>query len=148
MATIADRCREEVDGLHRFFEQWFRGELEATPSALDRVRNALDDEFSVLFPSGNRVGRIGLLAQLERAHGGNRDLGDRFSIRIEGFEVVWQSRTAAVVRYEEWHEIGERIRARASTAVFKADSSSPHGVRWLHLQETWLPGRGDAVEAP
>jgi len=134
--SLRDRCETEIVDLHRFFERWYRGELELTSEDFARVSDVLTEDFRMINPDGEVVARSELLTGLRRNHGTR---SDDFQIRVENVSYRMVGRTAAAVTYEEWHEEGGRTRGRVSTAILREHSSTPNGVEWLHVHETWLP---------
>jgi len=47
------QCEQEVIGLHKFFEQWFKAEITNDKETLNRFHDVLADEFMLIMPSGN-----------------------------------------------------------------------------------------------
>ncbi|MEA3501998.1 MAG: hypothetical protein U9R47_04430 [Actinomycetota bacterium] len=118
----------EVHELHAFFERWFAGTAE--PAELDRL-DVLDDTFRMVGPDG-RLQTVGeIRSAIEKAYG-------RRSVRIE-IRNVWVHPSAPVGMYEEWQTADGEVTGRSSSAVMSIDRSAPNGLRWMHLQETWLP---------
>ncbi len=118
----------EVRELHAFFERWFAGTAE--PAELDRL-DVLDDTFRMVGPDG-RLQTVGeIRSATEKAYG-------RRSVRIE-IRNVWVHPSAPVGMYEEWQTTDGEVTGRSSSAVMAIDRSAPNGLRWMHLQETWLP---------
>jgi hypothetical protein len=148
MTDLGSRARAEVEGLHRFFEQWFRGEGgdgqgDASP-AFARVADALAEPFQIVFPSGNRASRQALLTELRGNHGSRRAEAGTFEILIDRIEVRWELADVCLLTYEEWQHASSGTTARLSSAVFQRHDAAPEGVVWLHVHECWLPGRGPA----
>lgn len=134
---MTDRARDEVVGLHQFFEQWFIGKFENPEAAFRRLTDALHPAFSMVAPSGEVLERAAVLAALRAAHA----TVDR-SFAIEIRDVVGRDlgEDAALVTYEEWHFVGDRTDSRrVSTAVFVPTPEGINGVQWLHLHETFQP---------
>lgn len=136
--SLRDRCEDEVLGLHRFFERWYRGELEASGEDFARVSDVLTEDFRMVEPGGGVVARGELLTGLRSNHG-TKPAG--FRIRIENVFYRTLGRGLAAVTYEEWHEAGTRVKGRVSTAIFRDQANTPNGVEWVHVHETWLPGQ-------
>jgi len=135
--SLRDRCETEVLELHRFFERWYLGEPDPHGEDFSRLSDVLTEDFRMVNPDGEVVARSELLTGLRRNHGTR---SDDFQIRVENVSYRMVGRTAAAVTYEEWHEEGGRTRGRVSTAILREHSSTPNGVEWLHVHETWLPG--------
>jgi hypothetical protein len=126
-------CEREVEGLHAFFESRFTGQ----GGEMDRARRALGADFEVVTTAGELQSRETILSGIESAEG---TYAPGFAIEIRNVEVVDRTDDRCLVRYEEHQSGGEEDTARVSTALFGPDPDAPEGVRWIHLQETWLPG--------
>lgn len=135
--------QREIEGLHRFFVAWFRGELARTPEIFARFTAATAPGFTLISPDGGLIDRAAAIDWIENAHGSRTD----FDIWIEDFRLHQQHDKIAVVTYEEWQRTETGVTARLSTALFAHDGLAPNGVVWLHVHETWLPGRPTA-DAP
>lgn len=129
------RCEDEVVGLHRFFQEWYRGEIDAAGEGFSRMSDVLAEGFHLISPDGRLVGRSEILASVRRAHGSK---SPEFAIRTGECHFRAGSRRLGVVTYEEWHEEGGERRGRVSTAVFHDRADAPNGVEWVHVHETWV----------
>lgn len=129
------RCEDEVVGLHRFFQEWYRGEIDAAGEGFSRMSDVLAEGFHLISPDGRLVGRSEILASVRRAHGSKPP---EFAIRTGECLFRAGSRRMGVVTYEEWHEEGSERRGRVSTAVFQDRADAPNGVEWVHVHETWI----------
>jgi len=99
---------------------------------LERVRlDVLDESFVMITPEGRSVPCETVRSVIEAAYGRGP-----MTIEIRNAAV---HPTAAFGTYEEWHTDGGVETGRVSTAVMGSDLAAPNGLRWLHLQETWLP---------
>ena len=135
---MEERCRREVIELHRFFQDWFRGDLEPTDEAFARFESVIAEGFVIIGPSGRITERPALVDGLRRGHGGWRgDEGSR--IWIEDVRLHRVEGEVAVLTYEEWQKVRGEVRGRLSSVLFRAREGTPNGVEWLHVHETWLP---------
>ncbi len=128
-AELERLVAEEIAALHVTFEAWFRGELED----LHRVELALADDFTFISPRGDSVSYKELIEGLYEARG-SRDL----RIRIENPEVQWRAAHAVLATYEEWHEHADYTTGRQTTVLFCIEESTPGGLLWRHVHETWI----------
>lgn len=135
------RCEDEVVELHRFFERWFRGEVEDSPEVFARLSDVLSERFQMITPGGERVERRQVLTGVRRKHAAHRNDRQPYRIRIENLDGRYRDAGVALVTYEEWQEVEGESRGRASSALFREREGTPCGVEWLHLHETWLPRR-------
>ena len=86
------------------------------------------------------VRRDDLVRNLEAAHGSYAKNDPIFAIRIENIQTrrIWNDH--ALMSYEEWQDLPGGITARQSSVVLTQAPRTPHGLRWLHLHETWIEG--------
>ena len=132
-SVLATSCEREVRELHAFFEDWFCGRCAETDAAFSRARDALADDFVIVFPSGNRLDRAGILEVVRDAYGG-RDPGE-FEIRIEHICSRIVAPDAVVVEYVERHVQPGDDYVRRSVAVFRRAAVGPNGAQWVHVHE-------------
>lgn len=118
----------EVRELHSFFERWFDGTAE--PSEVDRL-DVLDGSFHMVGPDGHVHNVDQVRSAIEDGYG-------RRTMQIE-IRNVRVHPSAPTGTYEEWQTIDGEITGRISSAVMSGDPSTPNGLRWMHLHETWLP---------
>jgi len=137
-AEFTCACEREIEALHRFFVDWFRGALPDTDEAWSRFADAVAPGFTLVAPSGEAFDRDALLEGLRGRHGAEGPASD-FAIWIRNFRDRHVTAGLATVTYEEWQRRAGEERGRLSTAVFLADAQAPNGVRWVHVHETWLP---------
>ena len=64
-----ERCQLEVDELHHFFEQWFKGELPDTDEAFARLASVMAEEFEIISPVGKVMKRDDILDAVRAGHG-------------------------------------------------------------------------------
>lgn len=134
-SALRARCEDEVVELHRFFEAWYRGEIDLEGEGISRLSDVLSEGFHRISPEGTLGSRSEVLTAVRAAHG-SKPPG--FRIRTGQVQFRIGSRRVGVVTYEEWHEEAGERRGRVSTAVFQDRADAPHGVEWVHVQETWL----------
>ncbi|MCY3713720.1 MAG: DUF4440 domain-containing protein [Gemmatimonadetes bacterium] len=132
--TIQEACRNEIDALHRCFEDWFNGSVPRTEEAFGRIDAALGEAFVIVMPQGSKVERAPLLKGLYDAHAGRSGI----RIWIENVRVLEEDRALVVAEYEEWQTEGGKTTSRHSTAVFRRNDQKPNGLEWLRVHETWF----------
>lgn len=132
------RCEEEIADLHRFFVDWFRGEVPQSDAAWARVTSALDGDFQLVTPDGEALPREILLEGIRARYGQHGPTSD-FTIWTQRVEVRYADATFVLATYQEWQRCDGEERGRQSTALFAPDPQAPHGLRWRHVHETWLP---------
>ena len=131
---MIDNCKKEIITLHRFFEQWFKGNVPDDEKTFSRISGVLDEEFLMISPSGKITDKPALIAGLKLAH--NRwETGD---IQIKNMKGKVLSGDFTLIIYEEWQNSPHEITSRLSSALFKKDEKALNGVRWVHLHEVWM----------
>ena len=72
----------------------------------------------------------------------HRTLPDDFTIVVSDPHAAWAGEGAVLLEYTERQYRDGSWTRRRSTALFLADPSTPRGVEWRHLQETWMGAAG------
>ena len=134
-------CEREVREFHAFLRDWLAGAVPRTADTFARFAGVMGDGLEVIGPRGGVTGREALVEEFEALHGELAADADAFEIWIENFRCRWAAGDHALVTYEEWHRRQGTESARLSTALFHRAEATPSGVMWLHVHETWLPGR-------
>ena len=132
---------QEVREFHAFLRDWLAGAVPRTSETFARFSGVMGEGLEVIGPRGGVTGREALVEEFEGLHGELAADADAFEIRIENFRCRWAVGDHALVTYEEWHRRQGAESARLSTALFGRAEATPHDVAWLHVHETWLPGR-------
>lgn len=127
------RWREEIDQLHEFFEAYFSG----AETSLERAEAVLAPEFTIVGTDGVESDREGTLEMLSDGHAHTSDL----TITTSDHRLVLRSEEVIVATYLEHHELSERHNHRLSTVIFVADPTTPNGLLWHHVHETWVTER-------
>ena len=73
------------------------------------------------------------MAALAAGHAHTRSL----TITIRDHELIAEDRDVVVATFVEHHQLTERTNTRRLTAVFDRDPSTPNGLAWRWVQETW-----------
>lgn len=141
-AVFERRSHDAVVDLHQFFEDWFNARLSNTSDSLKPFRDVLAEDFQYIGPAGFLIDKsIIFEGGTWPGHGWwVKDGAAGGQTRVENFAFRRLSEATALVTFEYWQDVDETKRGRQNTAVFRIDPSMPHGVVWLHVQETWLPG--------
>ncbi|WP_262298222.1 hypothetical protein [Microvirga sesbaniae] len=134
---LARAALEEVADLHAFFEAWLGGRLDRTRAEFSRLENVLGDEFSMVSPGGAKLRRSDVTSWIWDAHGTRENTAGFRIVAVEP-ELLLLRPPLVVLRYVEEQEADGVVTRRWATAVFEV-SAKAGGVRWLALQETWIP---------
>jgi hypothetical protein len=132
-------CNNEVDGLHDFFVDWMGAKIDRNPVLFKRFTDTVADTFTLISPSGEITPLDSLIPELEGAYAARPD----FKIWIKNSTCRFVSDDQCLMTYEEWQIIAGVETARLSTALFSRREGTPNGVEWVHVHETWLPGKSD-----
>ena len=128
------RVENEIIELHRFFQDWYNKQLSPTDENFARCSDVLHPNFTIIFPSGDQMRRQALLESLRNAHGSHTNI----QIWIKRVQVLHQNEGLVLATYEEWQENNRQVKSRLSTVLFQQAPTTPNGVRWLHVHETWI----------
>lgn len=105
---------------------------------LKRISSALSSKFHILSPRGDTKGRTDCLEGVIHAYGTHEKNG----LAIEIKDCILRSRgKTCVMTYEEWHRTLNVTTARLCTVVFRKVKGGYNGLEWVHVHETWLPGK-------
>ena len=130
-----ERCQLEVVELHRFFEQWFNGELPDTDEAYARFASVMAEGFEIISPAGVAMKRDVILDAVRVGYGKEPES----KIWIENHRHLFTYSDLSLVTYEEWQGTGDKQHGRLSTALLRITKNTPNNLQWLHVHETWLP---------
>ena len=134
-----EAAKTEVEQLHRFFQDWFNGDLPNTDAAFARFDTVMGEAFEMVVPAGATVPRPALMKGLRGAYGKNKHAPCR--IWIEAVSVRQLADGLVLVAYQEWQEMDGQVKGRQSTAIMRQVGDKPNNLVWQHLHETWLPSR-------
>lgn len=133
---MTTKYEEEIVRLHRFFVDWFTGQLPQSQEAFAAFSDSMATGFAIVGPNG----RLTELPELERNlydhHGAHQP--SRFEIEIKRVVLRRAFGHWAIVTYEEWQQVGDQRTGRLSTVVLEEEVKNGR-LEWLHVHETWLP---------
>jgi hypothetical protein len=121
-------CYDEVARLHRFFQDWFRGDLTTADFAI--CEDALAPGFEMVSPGGDLIERDEIVAAIRRHRAREPE---HFSIETVG-RSCQRLNGAHLVTYEE-RQTGARPTIRLSSAVLTQVGA---GFVWHRVHETWI----------
>ena len=133
-ASLFSSAKAEITEIHAFFVHWFT-ESSAEPQEFKRLEESFDAEFAMVTPDGQLHARAEVLWRLRKA---KASMEKKFAIHVEDITLLWHDGDAVLVGYVEAQTIGERHTRRRSTALLEKRDSTPNGVTWRHLHETWI----------
>lgn len=134
---IETACEQEIVGLHRFFEAWFRGAFADRERGFRRFADVMAPSFTIVSPKGTAT-ELPALSDGLRSAFGSWDASS--SIEVDDVALRFAHADLSVLTYVEKQHVRGARSARLSTVVMQQDESTPNGVRWLHVHETWMPG--------
>jgi hypothetical protein len=130
---IAELARDEAVALHAFFVAWFLDQDDAPD--FETCERAFAPDFRMVTPDGTAHDLAETLARLRAARGTAKP---GFRIDVLDPRPVWIGDGAVLLEYVEQQYRDGRSTRRRSTGMFTLDPSAPRGVKWRHLQETWI----------
>ena len=133
------QCEQEVIGLHKFFEQWFKGEITNDKETLNRFHNVLAEEFMLIMPTGNFTFKDQIVKQIESGYGSHEKDEISYELWVQNINCRLIENKLCLVTYEEWGRVNDEINARLSSALFRKKEGAINGVEWIHVHETFLP---------
>jgi len=126
----------EIVQLHQFFQDWFNGEVEPSEKNFSRLSDVLGESFRLVSPDGRIHERQTLLDGLFQAHNARQGI----RIWIEEVGVLHWFDQLILATYQEWQQIEGSVTTRMSSVLFGKKDSTPNGLEWLHVHETWTKG--------
>lgn len=131
---MEELCVQEVEELHRFFEDWFNANVADDDAVYARFRKALSERFEMTSPDGDTLDRDTVLRVVRAEHGkrpGTRVWIENASARLLGDGMY-------DVTYEEWQSRDTVTRGRRSQALMRQSETAPMRVEWVRLTEAWI----------
>jgi len=123
---------DEIVQLHDFFEAYFLGTVPE--SDLSRMDGVLAEGFTHLGPHGAVTDRSETLAAVRAGYAHTKQL----KITITEPTLLSGSEDLLVCRYIENHELTAGTNHRWSTVAFEKDPTTPNGLSWVTVHETWV----------
>lgn len=131
-----DVVEKEVRELHRFFQDWYRGELD--DEAFQRFSGVMGEGFTIILPDASVLPRRMIIDAVRSQKGSDAQA----ELWVENVRLVHSEAEFMVATYEEWQgRAGNDARGRLSTVVFTHDEDAPNGLAWRHVHETWISGQ-------
>lgn len=139
LISMIEQCRQEVDQLHQFFEDWFNGNIQNGDDTFGRFAKVLGEDFRIISPNANVTPKSELAVGLKSAYGIWTSKEPGWHIYIKNFEGRTLGQGICLVTYEEWQGPSiEDTQKRRSSALFRSNEEKPLGVEWVHVHETWM----------
>ena len=136
---------DEVKAMQGVIGDWAGQVGDAAGGALARCEAALADDFMLVRPDSQRVGRKAYLDHLKAARGALASRSPTLRMRVEDARARSVGNDTYIVTYDIWREYGDTHDARAMTVMLRKHSGAPGGFSWLHVHEAWLPGHGGKI---
>jgi len=129
-------CRKNIRELHVFIESWLKGAVEKSRQEFQYFEDELDEDFVIIHPGGELQTKSEIISDFWNAYGVQ---SENFIIEIRNIKIRFESKDICIMNYEEWQTSVEKT-ARISTVIFRKSLNSNKN-NWLHLHETWYPGK-------
>jgi hypothetical protein len=133
-AFLTETCAAEIERLHRILQGWLSGTVSDTAEEFAAFADSHTPEFTLITGDGVELARDQVLGGLRGSHGSAAGL----RIQIRDTRLVAAAGPVLVATFTEIHSGTPGARSRRCTAVFERDAAAAHGLRWRHLQETYL----------
>lgn len=131
LSELESKTRDEIARLHRFFVDWFGGQLPATDESFAALEAALAPGFRMITPTGEALTRKELVGRLRGAHGSRNVLIETSPLSVQVLDGV-----RVLATYEERSTEDGLTRVIVTTALFERAASAPNGLAWVHVHET------------
>lgn len=132
---VAAACEQEIVGLHRFFETWFRGGFSDRERGFERFSQVMAPSFMMVSPKGTVTDLQSLSAALRGAFG---TWTQDDTIEVVDVTLRHLHADLALLTYIEKQHVRGANTARVSTVMMRQHEATPNGVQWLHVHETWM----------
>ncbi|TET30733.1 MAG: hypothetical protein E3J70_03865 [Candidatus Heimdallarchaeota archaeon] len=136
---MKEQCEKEVIELHKFFEEWFKSEIENKDELFARFEDALGEEFMLITPTGEISSREQIITQIRNGYGSRKTDEIPYRLWVQNIECRLMEGNLCLVIYEEWGEVAGDLNARLSSALFRKKDQSVNGVEWVHVHEVSIP---------
>lgn len=136
---MKEQCEKEVIELHKFFEQWFKSEIENNDEVFARFEDALGEEFMLITPTGEISSREQIITQIRNGYGSRKTDEIPYRLWVQNIECRLMEGNLCLVIYEEWGEVAGDLNARLSSALFRNNDQSVNRVEWVHVHEVSIP---------
>ncbi|MBT7953007.1 MAG: DUF4440 domain-containing protein [Gammaproteobacteria bacterium] len=134
MSDLERDVHKEIDDMHVFFVEWFNGTADKN-SYEEKFVSRFDPAVIFIGPNGMLLDYENLMAMMREAHGSNPD----FRIAIRDVTIRHESDTQVVATYTEWQRNAMNSDNADNGRLTTVMLSRGKPLRWLHVQETWLP---------
>ena len=141
MTDVEKTCEKEITELHKFFTDWYKGTIDKTDKKFSRFNEVLHKNFSLITPTGEKISRDRILSLVKKSYGINKNMEPPFHIWIENFNLEYKDKEIILATYEEWQKNNGKTTGRISSVLFQQKEEKPNNLVWVHVHETWLPGK-------
>ena len=145
-SQVEQLAREEIEGLHEFFVDWFSGSIAQDDTVFEqRFALRFSEDCELIQPSGDTLSRDVFFRAVNNSYGSSPD----FRIAIRNVRVRVELSTGhLLVSYEEWQRNAVNSKpsdnARAASVLFAREVDGK--FKWLHIHETWLPEAATSID--
>ena len=160
-SELEKACKLEVLRLQKFLLDWRTGEIPKSENNFKLLSSALSTDFQIISATGEIIGREDLMKSIVKSY--NTCEKGRISIDIRNSRLIRSGKTCFMT-YEEWQKIDSTTAtaiptatattttttARTATVIFRKLTKGS-GLEWMHVQETWIPGKepsSDMLKTP
>jgi hypothetical protein len=135
-APLTERAAAEVVELHHFFVRWLDAVHPDPALTLDRFISVAAPEFRLIQPTGAVSDRRSVIDWISRSRASRGTPEAPFVITAEEVEAREVAPGVCLVTYIERQDGPAGPTAWRSSALLCEAAGTPHGLAWLHVQET------------
>ena len=132
---MQDKFEAEIIRLHKFFTDWYNGNISNTDTNFNTLKESLHEKFYIITPNGQYIDFFKILDYVQNSYN-SKTKEQEFTIEIKNINHRYSFETIHVYTYEEW-QIQDNVKThRVSSAVFKEEK--PDKIQWVAVHETWF----------
>ncbi|MHA1989791.1 MAG: hypothetical protein ACW981_10325 [Candidatus Hodarchaeales archaeon] len=140
---LFDICSKEINKIHVFFEEWYKGNIKNDATTFSYLENTLSDNFFLISPNGVVLDKMMVLDMIKENYNKYHDNENSFKIWIKNITLKFIFDPIIVLTYEEWQKIPNKTTSRLSSVTFNLkfdnlDNESGFDINWLFVHEVWI----------
>jgi hypothetical protein len=140
---LFDICSKEINKMHVFFEEWYKGNLKNDSKTFSYLELSLSDNFFLISPNGVVLDKMTVLDMIKENHNKYHNKENLFKIWIKNITLKIVFDPIIVLTYEEWQKISNKTTSRLSSVTFNfkfnnLDNKSVFDINWLFVHEVWI----------
>jgi hypothetical protein len=140
---LFDVCCKEINKMHVFFEDWYKGNLNNDSKTFSYLELSLSDDFFLISPNGVILDKMMVLDMIKENYNKYHNKENPFKIWIKNINLKIVLDPIIVLTYEEWQKISNKTTSRLSSVTLNLkfnnlDNKPDFDIKWLFVQEVWI----------